>query len=153
MTIGSPAKERTRRRSSAANRGIATASAEANTRYRYAPSKRSASWMRNQDASSPLVSTIPNSTPARKYAGSRRSRARATGVTGAVVVTPSPGQQQRQQEVTRQRSGREEGHHRDQRRELEIRQSRDPVTRGTAAGVRRAEPDEKTAPHDQQPSL
>src|SRR5437667_741776 len=153
MTIGSPTRERTRRRSSIQNSGIATASAEANTSYRYRPSNRSASWIRNQEASSPFVSTIPNSTPARKYTGSRRSRARATGVTGAVVVTGSPCEQQRQQEVARQRSGREEGDHRDQGRKLEIGQSRDPVTRGTTAGVRRAEPDEKAAAHDQQPSL
>src|SRR5256885_9322907 len=109
--------------------------------------------MRNQDASSPFVRTIPNSTPARKYAGSRRSRARATGVTAAVVVTGSPCEEQRQQEVARQRSGREEGDHRDQGRELEIGQSRDPVTRGTTAGVGRAEPNEKAAAHDQQPAL
>src|SRR6266513_3134155 len=109
--------------------------------------------MRNQDASSPFVSTIPNSTPARKNAGSRRSRARATGVTGAVVVTGSPCEEQRQQEVARQRSGREEGDDLDQGRELEIGQSREPMTRGTTAGVGRAEPDKKDPSHDQQPSL
>src|SRR5438094_179818 len=108
MTIGSPTRERTRRRSSIQNSGIATASAEANTSYRYRPSNRSASWMRNHEASSPFVSTIPNSTPARKYAGSRRSRARATEVTGTVIVTVSPRKEQRQQETARQGPGRDE---------------------------------------------
>src|SRR2546422_6638198 len=109
--------------------------------------------MRNHDASSPFVSTIPNSTPARKYAGSRRSRARATGVTGTVIVTVSPRKEQRQQEVARQRPGREERDHGDQGRELEIGQPRDPVTRGTAAGVRRAEPDEEPPARDEQQAL
>src|SRR5881398_2888514 len=153
MTIGSPTRERTRRRSSIQKSGIATASAEANTSYRYRPSNRSASWMRNHEASSPFVSTIPNSTPARKYAGSRRSRARATEVAGTVIVTVSPGKKQRQQEVARHRPGREERDHGDQGRELEIGQPCDPVTRGTAAGVRRAEPDDEPAARDEQQTL
>src|SRR5437773_1882242 len=153
MTIGSPTRERTRRRSSIQNSGIATASAEANTSYRYRPSNRSASWMRNHEASSPFVSTIPNSTPARKYAGSRRSRARATEVTGTVIVTVSPRKEQRQQESARQGPGREERDHGDQGRELEIGQPCNPVTRGTAAGVRRAETDEEPAARDEQQTL
>src|SRR5437867_11756045 len=116
MTIGSPTRERTRRRSSIQNSGIATASAEANTSYRYRPSNRSASWMRNHEASSPFVSTIPNSTPARKYAGSRRSRARAAEVAGTGGVTVARGQKQGQQGVARQRPGPAQSEHGEQGR-------------------------------------
>src|SRR5437667_11166691 len=128
MTIGSPTRERTRRRSSIQNSGIATASAEANTSYRYRPSNRSASWMRNHEASSPFVSTIPNSTPARKYAGSRRSRARAAEVAGTAIGTLSPGKKQRQQAVGPHPPGRQERDHGDQRRDLQVGQPCNTVT-------------------------
>src|SRR2546429_3602344 len=75
----------------------------------YRPSNRSASWMRNHETSSPFVRTIPNSTPARKYAGSMRSPARATGVTGAAVVTVSPGKEERPQKVAPPPAGPAEG--------------------------------------------
>src|SRR5256885_16374416 len=104
----------------------------------YSPSNRSASWMRNHETSSPFVRTIPNSTPARKYAGSMRSPARATGVTGAAVVTGAPRKEERQQKEGRPRPGRGERGHREQWREEGDGPPPRPPARRSAGGGRPA---------------
>src|SRR5438876_4714784 len=109
--------------------------------------------MRNQETSSPFVRTIPKATPANRYAGSRRSRARpAVVVIGATVVIVSPHDERGQEEMARERAAREEGEHRDQRRQLQVRQPGDPVARGAAASVGGAEPGQEPAADQEEQS-
>src|SRR5206468_3215302 len=92
--------------------------------------------------------TSPESGTTRRPPIRRATRRRGRRGRSTAPASRRRPQEDRQQKIRRGETAREEAAHGDERRDLPVGQSRYRVTRRAAAGVRRAEADEKPAGDD-----